>query len=171
MASLCLQDTNVLGGGYMYPDYARRAEWVVVQRQGQSFLEQIFPESPAWGTTPDSVGQVGSGEAATPGQDINVFGGDYVFPSYARSHRGAAFVPGSVAGQRLGVLRSERKRGQQLLSNSQLWGGQYSSVGKFPKGYNGQVSCRPFLLCCLQCWCLPISVGYQRRSAKRFKTP
>lgn len=149
----------MLGGGYVYPDYARGSrgggEWVVAHRQGQPFLEQIFPETATWGTTPGSVGSVGSGEEAAPGQDINVLGGGYVFPSYARSYRGAgAFPPGSFAGQ-LGVLPSSQpgvagmvvgqqakaQMGQQLLipRASTLWGGQYSSVGKFPKGYNGQV--------------------------------
>ena len=108
-----------------------------------------------WGTTPNSIGAVGSGEAPAPGQDINVLGGDYVFPSYVR--RGPAgryyvtlpprshvfMAPSAARGElRTGAFHASARRGQQLLipAAAKLWGGQYSSVGKFPAGFNGQRS-------------------------------
>jgi hypothetical protein len=112
------QEINVLGGGYQFPDYARQQGAVMAMAFGQ-------PASLAWQTTPNSVGSVGSGEEPAPGQDINVLGGDYVFPSYVRS----------------GVRTGRLGRPAVLIPRAaKLWGGQYSSVGEFPKGYNGQRS-------------------------------
>ncbi len=121
------QEINVLGGGYQFPDYARQQAAVMEIAFGR-------PSSLAWETTPNSIGAVGSGEEPAPGQDINVLGGDYVFPSYVRS---------GVRTGRLGAgMGAGRPSSQALLfpRAPKLWGGQYSSVGEFPKGYNGQRS-------------------------------
>ena len=117
------QEINVLGGSYQFPDYARQG-----QRQ-QSALVMTFgqPVALAWETTPNSIGAVGSGEEAAPGQDINVLGGDYVFPSYATA---------------------PVRRSIQIPTAARLWGGEYSSVGKFPAGFNGQVREKLICRCC-----------------------
>ncbi len=177
----------MLGGAYQYPDYARR-----VEKFGQvRLLEQIFPETPKvrlrmsvreyecvlflttshthiqWGTTPNSIGAVGAGEKPAPGQDINVLGGDYVWPAYVRRGGGyfllpppRAYVfraPSARGTLRPGAIHSRvwPGRGQKLLiphgadlrmeelphdAAAKLWGGEYSSVGKFPAGFNGQRS-------------------------------
>lgn len=89
---------------------------------------QIYPATPEWQTTPNSVGV---GDGSVPGQDRNVFDGQYQFPDYAR--RGGegyrlVYIPD-------GMLPQFKPTGAQ-----QLWGGQYSSVGKFPVGYRGQIT-------------------------------
>ena len=121
------QDINVLGGDYVFPSYVRSVQFPDYARQQGAVMAMAFgqPASLAWQTTPNSVGSVGSGEEPAPGQDINVLGGDYVFPSYVRS----------------GVRTGRLGRPAVLIPRAaKLWGGQYSSVGEFPKGYNGQRS-------------------------------
>lgn len=125
------QEINVLGGSYQFPDYIRRR---------QSALVTAFtpPLALAWETTPNSVGSVGSGEEPATGQDINVLGGDYVFPSYVRSSDDAS-VPVGIFPRRSEVRDAGTRQNGILIPGTKLWGGEYSSVGKFPPGFNGQV--------------------------------
>ena len=108
------QDINVLGGGYKYPDYVRRfgAHWALVPLDPQPMVER--------------------------------------FARVSRYHKGGMLANGqagqverfaSVSRHRKGGMLANGQAGQQLLipMAAKLWGGEYSSVGKFPKGFKGQV--------------------------------
>mmetsp|Transcript_27004 Transcript_27004/g.64100 ORF Transcript_27004/g.64100 Transcript_27004/m.64100 type:complete len:292 (-) Transcript_27004:65-940(-) len=108
--------------------FARRVKKMQLRSISSPSLGQIYPATPEWQTTPNSVGV---GDGSVPGQDRNVFDGQYQFPDYAR--RGGegyrlVYIPD-------GMLPQFKPTGAQ-----QLWGGQYSSVGKFPVGYRGQIT-------------------------------
>ena len=81
-----------------------------------------------------------------------MLGGGYKYPDYVRRF-GAnwALVPldpqpmverfASVSRHRKRGMLANGQAGQQLLipMAAKLWGGEYSSVGKFPRGFKGQV--------------------------------